>query len=55
MPAPMPSLREIGMALMSHSRIRKMLIRKKPTPERKTAPRAVCQGTCMPLTTVNAK
>ena len=54
-PAPIPNLSDIGTALISHSRIRSRLTTKISTPDRNTAPNAVCQGTCIAPTTEKAK
>ncbi len=51
MPAAIASFKLLGMALMTHSRKCVTLTIRKSTPERNTAPRAVCQGYPMPFTT----
>ena len=55
MPAPMPSLSDSGMLLISHSRTRSSDTARNSRPERNTAPSATCHGTFMPPTTVKAK
>ena len=55
MPADMASLRFRGIELMMYSRILKIEIRKKITPEQNTAASACCQVYFMVNTTVKAK
>ena len=55
MPAPIAPLSELGTASMTASRTRVKVSKIKTTPEMKTAPNAVSQGTPMAPTTVKAK
>jgi hypothetical protein len=50
-PTEIASFIDLEMLLMTHSRTGVTLTRKNSTPDKKTAPRAVCQGTPMPFTT----
>ena len=54
-PAEMANFRFFGMELMMYSRMRKIEIRKKMTPEQNTAASACCQVYFIVSTTVNAK
>ena len=54
-PAEIASLRFLGIALMTYSRMRKTEIRRKITPEQNTPASACCQVYFMVSTTVKAK
>ena len=54
-PADMANFRFFGIELMMYSRMRKIEIRKKMTPEQNTAASACCQVYFMVSTTENAK